>query len=68
MDPVSVALIALVGLALMWLVLRAFSNSRHSPTRKVRGNVIRSPEGTCTTLAPQGITPNRRGQDEGTIG
>jgi hypothetical protein len=37
MDPVSVVLIALVGLLVAWLVYRALSNSRHAPPRKMRG-------------------------------
>ena len=47
MDPVSVVLIALFGLALMWFVFRAFSNARHGPSKKVRAdmNTFRSPEG-----------------------
>lgn len=37
MDPVSVVLIAVVGLGLAWLVHKAFSNSRHSPPTKLQG-------------------------------
>ena len=47
MDPVSVVLFALFGLALMWFVFRAFSNFRHGPSAKVRAdmNTFRSEEG-----------------------
>jgi len=45
MDPVSVVLIALVGLTLMWFFFRAFSNARHGPSKKVRGNIVRTDEG-----------------------
>jgi hypothetical protein len=37
MDPVSIVVIALVGLVLVWVVYRAFSNSRHDPPTKLRG-------------------------------
>ena len=68
MDPVSVVLIALVGLALIWVFYRAFSNSHRGPSKKVRGNVVRNSEGYLYDLAPPGITPYHRSQDEGTIG
>ena len=37
MDPTSIVLIVLVALLLLWLVFKAFSNSRHSPPTKLRG-------------------------------
>ena len=37
MDPVSIVVIALVGLVVVWLVYRAFGDSRHAPPTKLRG-------------------------------
>jgi hypothetical protein len=45
MDLVSVVVIALVALALIWIFFRAFSHSRHGPTKNVRANMFRSDEG-----------------------
>jgi len=35
MDSVSILLVILLGAAVVWLVVRAFSNARHSPPTKV---------------------------------
>ena len=37
MDSVSIFLVILLGVAVVWMVVRAISNSRHSPTTYRRG-------------------------------
>lgn len=37
MDTLGLIFLALVGLVLVWFVVRAFRNARHSPSTSVRG-------------------------------
>lgn len=37
MDTVGIVLVILLGAALVWIVWRARSNSRHAPTTRRRG-------------------------------
>lgn len=39
MDSVSIVLVILLGVIVVWMVVRANSNSKHSPPTRVRGGI-----------------------------
>jgi len=39
MDGISIGVLILLGAALAWMVVRALSNSKHSPPSRVRGGL-----------------------------
>jgi hypothetical protein len=39
MDVISIGVVILLGAAVAWMVVRAFSNSKHSPPTRIRGGL-----------------------------